>query len=120
MPPHCDSLDGPVAVAALQALEAEDVEKILPYVHKEGEGEIRQAFEMAVKARHHGSEAKEVADRYFCETAVRVHRHGEGASFDGLKPAGLDVGPVIPLAEEAIESEDPEKLTEFLLEAFRH
>jgi Family of unknown function (DUF6448) len=50
--------------------------------------------------------SREVADRYFFETVVRVHRAAEGASFTGLKPAGLDVGPIIPVAERAIESDD--------------
>jgi Family of unknown function (DUF6448) len=35
-----------------------------------------------------------------------VHRTGEHAGYTGLKPAGLDVGPVIPLAEKAVESGD--------------
>jgi hypothetical protein len=38
----------------------------------------------------------------------------------GLKPAGLDVGPVIPVAERAIESGDPEELDTVLSEAVRH
>ena len=49
---------------------------------------------------------RELADRYFFETVVHLHRAGEGAPFTGLKPAGLDVGPIIPIAEKAIESED--------------
>ena len=43
-----------------------------------------------------------MADRYFFETVVRLHRAGEGADFTGLKPAGLSNGPVIPLAERAV------------------
>lgn len=119
MPPHCDSLDGPVVRAASRALEAEDVDVVLPYVHEAGEAEVRRAFELAVKARSQGVEAREVADRYFFETAVRVHRAGEGAPFTGLKPAGLDVGPVIPLAESAIDAGDVTPLTEFLARAVR-
>lgn len=55
-----------------------------------------------------------MAERLFFETVVRLHRQGEGAAFTGLKPAGLDVGPVIPLAEEAVETGSPEDLTTFL------
>lgn len=44
MPPHCDSMDGPVVAAARQAL---------------------------------GGGARGVADRWFYETAVRVHRSHE-------------------------------------------
>lgn len=114
MPPHCDSLDGPVVSAAREALDREEVEIILAYVHEPGEREVRQAFDLAVKARAQGAEAREVADRYFFETAVRVHRAGEGAPFTGLKPAGMDVGPVIPMAERAIDEGDGTELAAFL------
>ena len=70
-----------------------------------------------MKARTQGAEAREVADRFFFETVVRVHHAGEGAPYTGLKPAGLDVGPVIPLAERAIATGDPGALTAFLSEA---
>ena len=119
MPPHCDSLDGPVVRAARSALDHEDVDLVLPYVHEPGEAEVRHAFDLAVKARTQGAEAHEVADLYFFETVVRVHRAGEGAPFTGLKPAGLDVGPVIPLAERAIERGDAAELAEFLGAAVR-
>jgi len=119
MPPHCDSLDGPVVTAARAALDIEDVDLILPYVHEPGEAEVRHAFDLAVKARTQGAEAREVADLYFFETVVRVHRAGEGAPFTGLKPAGLDVGPVIPLAERAIEQGDAAELGQFLSAAVR-
>ena len=114
MPPHCDSLDGPVVTAARKALDACDVDLILPYVHAAGAAEVRDAFDRAVKARTLGPEAEEVADRWFFETAVRVHRAGEGAPYTGLKPAGLDVGPVIPAAERALESGSPDELTDVL------
>src|SRR5512144_2741659 len=110
MPPHCDSLDGPVVTVARQALEHGDVEVVLPYVPVEGEQEVRQAFDLARKARDLGPEAREVADRWFFETVVRVHRAGEGAPFTGLKPAGLDVGPAIPAAARALESGSPKEL----------
>jgi hypothetical protein len=32
MPPHCDSLDGPVVTAAREALDTTDVDLILPFV----------------------------------------------------------------------------------------
>ena len=59
---------------------------------------------------------RDVADRLFIETVVRLHRMAEGAPFTGLKPAGLDHGPVIPLAEAAIASGSPEAL----IDALRH
>ena len=60
-----------------------------------------------------------VADRLLFETAVRVHRAGEGATFTGLKPAGLDVGPAIPLAERALATGDAAELVTFLTEEVR-
>jgi hypothetical protein len=95
-------MDGPVVKAAIQALENEDVSLILPFVPAEGESEVIEAFHKVLPLRKNG--ARDVADRYFFETVVRVHRAGEGAPFTGLKPAGLDVGPVIPAAEKAIET----------------
>lgn len=115
MPPHCDSLDGPVVIAARQALEEKDVEIILPYVKKSGEGEIRKVYEKAMQAMELGKAARDVAELYFLETVVRIHREGEGANFTGLKPAGLDVGPVIPAAERAIESGAPDELEQILV-----
>jgi hypothetical protein len=119
MPPHCDSKDGPVVKAAMKALEAGDVNLILPYVNKKGEREVKEAFRKVTAARKAGGSAREVADLYFLETVVRVHRAGEGAPYTGLKPAGLDVGPVIPLAEKALETENPDKVVKILTDTVR-
>ncbi len=119
MPPHCDTMDGPVVTAARRALEAEDVKLILPYVRESGERELEDAFEKALRARKTGPVAREVADLYFFETAVRIHRAGEGAPYTGLKPAGLDVGPVIPVAEKAIDSGSSEPLIAILTDTLR-
>lgn len=119
MPPHCDSLDGPVVTAARAALTAGDVDLVLPYVHADGEPEVCEAFDLALKARAHGPESADVADRWFFETVVRVHRAGEGAPFTGLKPAGLDVGPVIPAAERSLASGSPAELVDLLCDEVR-
>ncbi len=114
MPPHCDSMDGPVVTAARQALEQEKVELILPYVPQAGEAEVIAAFQKVLPLRKNGGGMREVADLFFYETVVRLHRAGEGAAYTGLKPAGLDVGPVIPLAEKAIETGRPDELISVL------
>lgn len=114
MPPHCDSLDGPVVTAARQALEAGDVDLVLPFVPEHGEAEVRAVFDTVLEVRGLGGSAAEVADRLFFETVVRVHRAGEGAPFTGLKPAGSPEGPVIPLAEVAVETGSPLPVAEFL------
>ena len=119
MPPHCDALDGPVVKAARRALEARDVNVVLPYVKKEGEAEVVRAFERVIGIRESDPAAREIADLYFFETVVRVHRAGEGAPYTGLKPAGLDVGPVIPAAERAIETGSPVELLELLTDTVR-
>lgn len=119
MPPHCDSLDGPVVAVAREALDDEDVTRVLPYVPADAEAEVRSAYDRTIKARAQGEEAREVADLWFCETVVRLHRAGEGAPYTGLKPAGLDVGPVIPVAERAIADEDPTELVELLTDIVR-
>ena len=65
-------------------------------------------------------EAKALADRYFMETAVRLHRAGEGAPYTGLKAAGMDFGPAIPAAEEALESGRIEPIMRVLSEKLGH
>lgn len=110
MPPHCDTVDGPIVSAARQALEAEDVSIILPYAPKSGEEEITSTFNKVIAVRKNGGLAREIADIHFFETVVRIHRAGEGAAYTGLKPAGLNVGPVIPVAEKAIMTESADEL----------
>ena len=114
MPPHCDSLDGPVVTAARDALTAADVDVILPYVPPDGEDEIRDAFARVLPVHAADGPGADVARQWFYETVVRVHRAGEHAPYTGLKPAGLDVGPVIPLAEKAVESGDVEDVYRLL------
>lgn len=67
MPPHCDSLDGPVVRAAMKALDEGNVDLVLPFVKMDGEDEIRTAFLRSMAARAAGPEAREVADLYFFE-----------------------------------------------------
>jgi hypothetical protein len=112
-------MDGPVVKAAVQALEREEVELILPYVHKDAEAEIRETFEKVLPLRHDGAAPRELADLYFFGAVVRLHRAGEGAPFTGLKPAGLDVGPVIPVAERAIGNESSDELVQLLTNIVR-
>jgi len=111
---HCDTLDGPVVTLARQALEKGDVKLVLPWVAAEKEGEIRKAFDLAVAVRGKGAKEKELADMYFFETLVRVHREAEGAPYTGLKAAGLDLGPAIPAADKALESGNPKALLELV------
>ncbi len=114
MPPHCDTLDGPVVTAARKALETGNVNLVLPWAPPSAENELKKAFTQTLRVRKLGKEAAELADYWFFETLVRVHRQGEGAPYTGLKPAGLDWGPVVPRADEALDKGNAREVIEFL------
>ena len=116
---HCDGIDGPVVTTARRSLEQGNVNFVLPWVRAEDEPAIRHAFEHASAVRRLGPEAKQLADNYFYETVVRIHRAAEGAPYTGLKPAGRDLGAAIPAADEALASGSPESLENVLLGAVR-
>ena len=97
---HCDGLDGPVVKAAQKALAEGNVNLVLIWVQQNDEAEIKHAFEKTLAVRKLNAEAKELADLYFFETLVRIHRAGEGAPYTGLKPAGRDLGPAIPASDK--------------------
>ena len=100
---HCDTLDGPVVAAARQALDTGNVNLVLVWVQKRDDAEIRNHFQKTVTVRKAGGQAKELADMYFFETLVRLHRAGEGAGYTGLKPAGK-IAPPIAAADKSLES----------------
>jgi hypothetical protein len=100
---HCDSMDGPVVRDARAALERRDATPVLKWVAAEHESEIRAAFERTLAVRAVSEDAKRLADQFFFETLVRIHRAGEGEAFTGLKPAG-SVDPGIAAADQALES----------------
>ena len=114
---HCDGLDGPVVKAARQALDTGNVNVILIWVQKNDEAEIKNAFQKAVSIRKLSPAAKEMADYYFFETLVRVHRQGEGAPYTGIKPAGRDLGPAIPAGDKALETGSVEPVVKMLTDA---
>jgi hypothetical protein len=113
---HCDTLDGPVVKTARAALEKGDVMPILKWIKKENETEIKDLFQKTLTVRSKGKEAQELADMYFFETLVRLHRAGEGAPYTGLKPAGV-VEPAVVEADKALESGSVEKLVKLVTEA---
>lgn len=117
---HCDSIDGPVATATIKALDTKNVNLILPYAPAEAEAELTAAFERALVVRSMGAEARALVDRYFMETAVRLHRAGEKAPYTGLKPARTDFGPAIPAAEKALESGTLDPLLKLMSEQVSH
>ncbi len=88
---HCDGMDGPVVQSAQRALAKGDVNLVLVWVQANDEAEIRKVFAKTMAVRKLNAEARELADLYFFETLVRIHRAGEGAPYTGLKPAGRDL-----------------------------
>jgi hypothetical protein len=111
---HCDGVDGPVVKAAQQALATGNVNFVLIWARAADEAEIKVAFAKTLAVRKLNPEAKELADLYFFETLVRIHRAGEGAPYTGLKPAGRDLGPAIPAADKAIEMGSAEQLVKWI------
>lgn len=114
---HCDTLDGPVVNTARQALASNNVSLVLIWVQKADEAEIKQAFEKTIAVRKLNAEARDLADMYFFETLVRIHRAGEGAPYSGLKAVGKDLGPAIPAADKAIEDGKLEPVARLLIGA---
>lgn len=117
---HCDGMDGPVVKAAQQALNTGNVNLVLIWVQKSDEPEVRRAFERALAVRKLDEVARELADLYFFETLVRIHRAGEGAPYTGLKSAGRDLGPAIPAADKAIATGSASPLLELLTHEVQH
>lgn len=97
---HCDTTGGPVIPEARVALKNGDITPILKWVKADDEAEIRAAFAKAVAVRGKGKEAMELADQYFLETLVRVHRAGEGAPYSGIKDDTVE--PIIALSDKAL------------------
>ena len=111
---HCDTMDGPVVSAARIALEKGDVTPVLKWIRPEDEKEIRAAFDLTIEVRGAGPKARQLADLWFFETLVRIHRAGEGAPYTGLAPAGTPIEPSIALADKALATGDPTDLVRFL------
>lgn len=114
---HCDTMNGPVVTAAKKALDAGNVNLVLIWVQKKDEAEIKSAFEKTLAVRKLSSEAKTLADRYFFETLVRIHRAGEGVAYTGLKPAETVVDPGIAAADKSLETGSADELLKHVSEA---
>ncbi|MCW4010483.1 MAG: DUF6448 family protein [Candidatus Bathyarchaeota archaeon] len=108
---HCDTLDGPVIKDAKLALEKGDVSPVLKWVPETSEQEIKDVFAQTLLVRTKGKEARELADRYFFETLVRLHRAGEGLPYTGLKPAGT-IEPSIAAADATLQKGSADGLAE--------
>src|SRR5690625_3080473 len=57
---HCDSMDGPVVQAAIEALETGNVDLVLIWVLDEHDSQIREAFDRTMKVRDQSEEVREL------------------------------------------------------------
>ncbi|HEX6974795.1 MAG TPA: DUF6448 family protein [Vicinamibacterales bacterium] len=112
---HCDTLDGPVVSAARKALDTGDINLVLAWTQKNDDRELRAAFDKSRAVRKAGGQAKELADAYFFETLVRLHRAGEGAPYTGLKAAG-EIEPPIAAADRALATGKLEPVADMIAE----
>ncbi|HNZ30159.1 MAG: hypothetical protein BWY84_00207 [Candidatus Aerophobetes bacterium ADurb.Bin490] len=111
---HCDTVEGPLIKEAKAAFEKKDVTPVLKWVKKNDEKEIKLIFAEAQKAAAAG--AKEIAEKYFLENLVRVHRVGEGASYTGIKPEGTKIDAAVLMGDKALEKGSVKELTDKLTE----
>lgn len=116
---HCDRVNGPVAVAAKQALETGDISQALIWVGEQQAEELRTKFKQSLRAYTNGEASRQLAERYFMETTVRLHREAEGMPYTGLKPAQPS-SKDIQTAEKALESKNLSPVTDLLSEEIRN
>lgn len=103
---HCDTMDGPTAKDGMKALETGNLNYALKWIAPAFEAELQEVFELSRRVRILGEDARELADRYFIENLVRIHRAGEGASFDGVRPHGTPIDEKVAAADRSIEIGD--------------
>lgn len=101
---HCDAIDGPVVTDARKDLDAGKLERTLKWISAGDEAEVKSAFVLAQKVKKQGPEARQLAEKYFFETVVRVHRDMEGAPYTGLKEPGYGATPLVKSVDAALES----------------
>ncbi len=112
---HCDTLDGPVIQAAKKALDKGEITPVLKWIRKDQESEVRAAFQKTIAVRKTGAEARELADHYFFETLVRIHRAGEGAPYTGISAGPVE--PIIAAADKALEKSSVDHVVKHVTEA---
>lgn len=117
---HCDTMDGPVIKDAQLALNGNNINYALKWIQEADEAELKEAFALTMKVRKLGPDAQALADRYFFDTLVRLHRMGEGVGFTGVKPAGTPIDERILAADKAIEAGNLTPLAGKVPEEMKH
>lgn len=110
---HCNRENGPVAKDARKALEKEDFQKIAIWVSKGQADELRTKYKECLNVYEKGGKSRKLAESYFVETAIRLHRKSEGMAFTGVKPAS-PLPPDIAKAEKALKTGELNPLIDFL------
>jgi hypothetical protein len=106
-----------VVADARKALAKGDPAPVLIWVRAADEPAVREAFARAMEVRKAGGTAQSLADQFFFETVVRLHRAGEGAPYTGLKPVGRNLGPVVPAGDRALQDGDLKPVWKLLSDA---
>jgi hypothetical protein len=91
---------------------------VLHWVRSEDEAAVKAAFEHTMEVRKLGPEAKGLADRYFFETLVRIHRAGEGAPYTGLTDSEPE--PIIAATDRALARGTTAELEQQVVTAVRN
>ena len=96
--PDKEPEEDPETEEAVDEIAREESDEVLAAEDKE----IKEAFESTMKVRVLSPEAEKLADDYFFETLVRLHRSGEGMAYTGVKPAGTPVDKKILAADKSL------------------
>lgn len=101
---HCDSIEGPVVKSAVEALNSGNINHVLIWIPAESENELKSLFQKVNNVRNINEDVRGLADLYFFETVVRVHRMGEGVGYTGLKEGEFKPEEGIEAADNAIQN----------------
>lgn len=99
---HCDTADGPATRDGRLALETGNVNHALKWIPAADEAELIDVFTSAVAIRGRDEDSRVVADRWFLENLVRIHRAGEGVAYTGIQPVGTAIDPRVTAADAAV------------------
>lgn len=100
---HCDTMDGPTVKDGLKALETGNINHAYKWIAQADELEFKAIFDRSRKVRGLNADARDLAERYFLENLVRIHRASEGEGFTGLKPSGVPMDEKVAAADRSIE-----------------
>jgi hypothetical protein len=111
---HCDTVDGPVVQAGIAALKNREIRPVLMWIKPDVEAELEAAFARTLAVREKDGATRELADQFFLETLVRLHRSGEGAPYTGIKPSGADIGRIVPEADKSLRTGSARQLVDII------